>query len=897
MKAVREPVSIVTWTFDALDSDSTLLTVNNRLAIELRARYDRNQLESGRKAWPSADILPWEAWMQRLYQRLLDHGHTDLDLLSPTQERLLWEDIIQRHDRGQGLLRPAAAADSARAAYTLYHAWRLEEYPLGLLGGEETRSLLAWMKDFEDLLASRRLLSAAALPAILDGAFRQGVLRPPGRLIHTGFDDLSPLQAGLFDSLRELGSEIVDYPGEERQGSRQRLEAGDTEAEIRLAAEWARDLLKKDPASRIAVICVGITEQRRNLERLFTEVVVPNAYLDNTTQSRPFNISLGEPLSDRPLVAHALEAIRLLGGAQPLNAIGQLLRSPFIGGHQGEWERRALFDRTLREDGRPALGLQGLISRLASFDPDDTRHCPDLVARLQSLLSLRRELPSRDAPGTWAIRLRSALTLLGWPGDQPLDSHEYQQHERLQGIFSELAGLGKVRSQMTLGEAIGRLCTLTTNTLFQPKSAPAPIQILGPLEATGIEYDAAWLLGMDDHSWPPSPHPNPLLPAGLQRDLAMPHASAARELAFATTLTARLTRSAPTIVASHARGEAGREHRPSPLTRDWPLRKAADLGLVVSESLRQACSVRGEMEPLPAPQAGAASATPAGGAALIAAQANCPFAAVARFRMGARPLEEPSYSVDGALGGTLVHELLQRVWQALGDSDALARHDEAALQSLLAPLAAATLDDLGRRRPDIFTTRFKQIEAARLTRLCLDWLNLERGRSQGFRVEALELAQTVELGGLQLRTRIDRIDRLQDGSLALIDYKTGRNVSNDGWFDERLTEPQLPLYCLQDPGNTAAALLARVRRDGPGCMFVGLSRTTDFAPGVETPQAHNGEDGWPDLLAQWQQALEDLADEILQGRADATPSPQACRYCAFGPLCRVQELIAEERDD
>jgi hypothetical protein len=80
-------------------------------------------------------------------------------------------------------------------------------------------------------------------------------------------------------------------------------------------------------------------------------------------------------------------------------------------------------------------------------------------------------------------------------------------------------------------------------------------------------------------------------------------------------------------------------------------------------------------------------------------------------------------------------------------------------------------------------------------------------------------------------------------------------------------------------------------------VFVGLSRTTDFAPGVETPQTQNGGNGWPGLLAQWQQALEDLADEILQGRADATPSPQACRYCALGPLCRVQELIAEERDD
>ena len=66
----------------------------------------------------------------------------------------------------------------------------------------------------------------------------------------------------------------------------------------------------------------------------------------------------------------------------------------------------------------------------------------------------------------------------------------------MQRIFSELAELGKVCPKMQLGEAIKRLGSLATEALFQAKTPPAPIQILGPLEAAGMDFDAIWMLGM-----------------------------------------------------------------------------------------------------------------------------------------------------------------------------------------------------------------------------------------------------------------------------------------------------------------------------------------------------------------------------------------------------------------
>ncbi len=45
--------------------------------------------------------------------------------------------------------------------------------------------------------------------------------------------------------------------------------------------------------------------------------------------------------------------------------------------------------------------------------------------------------------------------------------------------------------------------------------------------------------------------------------------------------------------------------------------------------------------------------------------------------------------------------------------------------------------------------------------------------------------------------RIDRIDEMPDGSLAVIDYKTSASVpSPSSWLGDRPSDPQLPLYAL-----------------------------------------------------------------------------------------------------
>ncbi len=875
----------MTQTLAALEGGFTLLTVNKRLASELRQDYDRLQLGAGRRAWPSADILPWNAWLQRLYEQLLDSAFTDRDLLSPHQEKRLWQQIVAATVNMPGLLRPAAAAESARSSYALLQQWQLDRYPLASLGGDQTNAFLAWRAHFEDRLRRDRLLSPAELPALVCDAFVQTALPIPDRLWHSGFEALTPVQEALFETLRAAGCEVLEYRAAPQAARHARVEAADVEQEIRLAAAWALEQARATPRARIGIVSVEMSERRRDLERIFRETLSPDDALAAGTGPLPYNFSLGEPLADYPLIAHALLALDLAHGERPLAEIGQLLRSPFLGGYSAEHGQRAMLDARLREDGRPRLTLAGLRRRLAAFDEQDPRRCPDLAIRLANFADTTE--PTRATPARWAAVLLQRLKHLGWPGDQPLDSAEYQQYERFKNLFGELAALGKTAPSWGRSQAFSELRTLAGDTLFQAQSPPAAIQILGPLEAAGLSFDALWLLGMQDRHWPPAPHPDPLLPISLQRELSMPHASAARELAFANGLTARLAEAAPLVIASHAQREADRELRVSPLLRDWPILDSAEQALAEHSVLVDACSTTGECDLLPPPQITAAPGELQGGATLLAAQAACPFQAVAQFLLRAQPLAEPSHAPDAALLGSLVHGLLQRVWHHLKDSAALAGYADSDLRALVETLATATLEDIGRRRPDLFGPRLRALECARLTDLVIDWLHLERTRKQAFSVLAMEQDQIIERKGLRLKTRADRIDRLADGSLAVIDYKTGRSVRTDGWLDARLSEPQLPLYCEEAGAEVSAALLARVRRDDKGCQFVGFSHSDTVAPGVGPPKPGDTATDWPSLLIHWGQALDTLAQEIVEGRADPTPSAQACEFCALGPLCRV----------
>jgi RecB family exonuclease len=136
-----------------------------------------------------------------------------------------------------------------------------------------------------------------------------------------------------------------------------------------------------------------------------------------------------------------------------------------------------------------------------------------------------------------------------------------------------------------------------------------------------------------------------------------------------------------------------------------------------------------------------------------------------------------------------------------------------------------------------------------------------------------------------LNGRIDRMDRLDDGSHALIDYKTGR-ATPSSWRGQRPDEPQLPLYAVSASEKVSAVAFARLQ---PGAMkFSGVSMAEKQIPGVKPAKS------WAGLINSWKRELESLAAGFAQGDARVDPKNgfATCRACDLQPLCRVHERFS-----
>ena len=91
----------------------TIITATTRLSRELRQEFDREQEAAGLSSWPSAEILPFTAWLQALWETwLFSEGAVAPAadrLLRPAEERVIWEEIILQETENQLLDIPATA--------------------------------------------------------------------------------------------------------------------------------------------------------------------------------------------------------------------------------------------------------------------------------------------------------------------------------------------------------------------------------------------------------------------------------------------------------------------------------------------------------------------------------------------------------------------------------------------------------------------------------------------------------------------------------------------------------------------------------------------------------------------------------------------------------------------
>jgi len=292
-----------------------------------------------------------------------------------------------------------------------------------------------------------------------------------------------------------------------------------------------------------------------------------------------------------------------------------------------------------------------------------------------------------------------------------------------------------------------------------------------------------------------------------------------------------------------------------------------------------------------APALGAAAAV-GGGSEVIRNQAACPFRAFAKHRLDARSLDAPHAGLDALERGTLVHRVLARAWSRLKTRAALDAMAEADLGALLDQAAEEAVARIRHERPTVLSGRFAGIERRRLARLAREWLEQEKARG-AFTVLAAEDNRRIEIGGLALNARLDRVDETEDGRRIVIDYKTGK-TSPGTMLGERPDEPQLPLYVVGAEPNAVAVAFGQVRTGD--MKFAGLARDPDLLPDLRTlPDAKlkQAEPSWSKQVETWRADLARIAAGFVAGEAAVHPKryPDTCRNCDAQPFCRIYERL------
>ena len=881
---------------EQIEQGVLVLTVNRRLARFLAQRYETVQIEQGREVWPTAQILPLSAWLQQQWQECCFQQPSLPFLIDEHQSLLQWEQVINASN--DGLLNVAATARSAAQAWRLLQQWQLSEGDIPRQHNLDVEAFRNWMLAYKQRAAQGNWLDSAALMQALLNQLSQIEQSLPARIIVYGFDEITPQLQALITALQQSGCEIEVQANMAEPGTAARVACASQDEELYAVARWLRQLIETDTIGRTAVVVPQLQQLRSRLEVVFDDVLLPGALLPTSQpELRPYDISLGRPLTEFPIVIAALGALELLRGRIEIAPLGRLLLSPFIGGQEDELMARARLGFYIRQRGELQISLWQL-QRYVTQDAF-AQQLPQLAAAIASLVDIAASLPRRAAPSAWALHFKQTLQAIAWTEGRSLDSAEYQTVLAFKESIEQFARLDSTLSELSYAEALRRLRQLAQASLFQPMSRNQPIQVMGVLETAGLEFDNLWLMGMNDHVWPPSPQPTPFLPIGLQLRLDMPHASAERELAFARQQTERLLRSAPQVVVSYALQEGDQDLRPSPLINALPEQPLSSLFDETAPLLyRDLIHAESELESFIDWQAPPllAGAQARGGATLFKDQAACPFRAFAKHRLAARVPETAASGLDAAERGNLVHLVLENLWQAIHSHDRLMQFSDEQRQQLVEKTVAEVIETQKRKLVTVFSERFTALERDRLMRLMNHWLAVEAER-QPFTVEATEEARTINIAGLEFKLKVDRIDRLENGEAMMIDYKTGSNLSVASWFDQRPAEPQLPLYCISHDRPVSALAFAQV--NAKQTKFIGLSNEVEVVKGVgyfSKSKYNIGKPSWDDLQAEWRQVLDKLAQGFLAGRAEVDPKEGSatCEYCDLAPLCRINELNGAE---
>ena len=674
-----------------------------------------------------------------------------------------------------------------------------------------------------------------------------------------------------------------------------RIDCADADEEAGVIALIMREVLTDREQGRTAAL---VTPDRDLARRVAAALARWDVVVDD---------SGGVPLAETPPGVFFRLIVDLIGQAAAPFPLLSALKHPLAAGGLSPGGFRGLvraLEIAVLRGPRRAPGLVELASaarRAAEADAPELSAAADMLDALAASAQPFADTlagPARpigeivEAHARFAEALAASDSLSGaermWSGDAG---------EALAGFVTELVEAGTVLGPVSAARYPALLEALFAGRTVRPRYGSHPrLAILGPLEARLQRYDVMILGGLNEGTWPPALAADPWMSRPMRADFGLPQPERRTGLSahdFTQAMgagevymtRARRVDGSPTVPArwltrlDFAAQPLGLDPDAMRLPGEKWLAWHRNLALTHREgNALPATADRGRPRPTPP-----VSARPRRlSVTEIETWMRDPYAIYARHVLGLRALAPLDQAPDAADYGSRIHAVLDRFLGQCSAGplphDALARLIATGAE-MLAPIRAL---------PAVWTfwwPRFQRIAA---------WfIETETARRATVAQTHTEMVGRLVLAGPQgpfeLVARADRIDRLNDGTLAIIDFKTGA-VPGAAEVVAGFA-PQLPLEAAMAAAGGFEGLLP-----GP----VGDLAYWRLSGGriVGAVSSVGGDD--PDALAQ--QAKAGLAKLIETFDDPATPYESrpranwAPRYSDYEHLARVKEWSAPGAD-
>lgn len=574
-----------------------------------------------------------------------------------------------------------------------------------------------------------------------------------------------------------------------------------------LAAATSGVSLVEAPNERLEALAIAIAlREALEVPGRTAALVTPDRMLARrvSAELRRFNIvvadSGGTPLANTPAGRFA----RLVAGFASLRPdpvmLAMLLKHPLLAGQETEAAHRhaRLFELALLRGAVvcPAPGALGEAAKtksggndrhapaeVRSMTPADWQAVAELGQRVDEALGVFAALNEGPASlQAWMAALRRAIEFLaesridlfrGMPGGA--------EAERLFDRFTLAGDDGFAVEAQEFADVLEALMAgenVRSRAIAHPRLA-----ILGPLEARLQRADLTILGGLNEGVWPPAARNDPFLnrPMRAEIGLSLPE----RRIGQAAHDFQQLSSGAEII---HTRSLKS-DNAPTVASR-WLQRLHVAAGQEASLGMRQRgekwlelaialdrTEVRVARTPRPNPCPPVHLRPAALSVTQIETWIRDPYAIHARHILGLEPLPPLERDADPLMKGQVYHRILARFVTEPEEPDEMVRLTQIAAEALAE-------ENLPPEVVAVWLPRFETIG-----RLFLEWEQRQRATAVRSAVETRGKAE-VGATGFVLTGVADRIDLLQDGSVAIFDYKTG---SGPSVRQARTLSPQLPL--------------------------------------------------------------------------------------------------------